>query len=139
MRDCGKIQRHGKGILDVFQDARYRNRIAVFPYRGHANRYELLLESETGKTEAAHGQGLTAFLGQQKGLQLVFLNACATQPQVQGLMDAQVHSVIATSRSIADETAMAFATRFYQGLRGGAGIRVAYNEAASEASRCHQP
>ena len=29
-------------ILDVFQDSRYRDRIAIFHYGGHANGYQLL-------------------------------------------------------------------------------------------------
>jgi hypothetical protein len=68
-------------ILDVFQDARYRDRVAVFHYGGHANGYQLLLESATGETAAADAGGLAVFLGGQHGLQLVFLNGCSTQRQ----------------------------------------------------------
>jgi len=31
-------------IFKVFQDPKYRNRIAIFHYGGHANGYQLLLE-----------------------------------------------------------------------------------------------
>jgi WD40 repeat protein len=125
-----------KDILDVFQDSDKRNRIAIFHYAGHANGYELLLESETKQAEAsqliaANAAGLASFLGQQTGIQLVFLNGCATQQQAQGLLDAQVASVIATSRSIDDKWAMEFASRFYRGLAGGAAIQTAFNEAAA--------
>jgi hypothetical protein len=125
-----------KDILDVFQDRDRRDRIAIFHYAGHANGYELLLEAESGESEAsrlqaANAAGLAEFLGQQAGIQLVFLNGCATQQQAQGLLDAQVASVIATSRSIDDRWAMVFASRFYQGLASGAAIRTAFNEAAA--------
>jgi hypothetical protein len=93
--------------------------------------YELLLESEKGLPATADGKGLAAFLGHQTGLQLVFLNGCATQPQMQGLLDAQVPAVIATSRAIEDEAAMEFAGRFYQALAGGAALRTAYSEATA--------
>lgn len=35
-------------IFKVFQDPRYRNRVGIFHYGGHANGYELLLESASG-------------------------------------------------------------------------------------------
>ncbi len=116
-------------ILDVFQ--KYRNRVAVFHYGGHANGYQLLLESSAGQAEAADAGGLAAFLGGQAGLELVFLNGCATQGQVQGLLDANVSAVIATSRAVDDQVATDFSAHFYQGLGGGADIRTAYDEAAA--------
>ncbi len=79
-------------IFDVFQEARYSDRIAIFHYAGHATSYRLLLEE--GKLRAG---GLAAFLGEQQGLHLVFLNACATEPQVQEIQQAGVPAVIATS------------------------------------------
>lgn len=119
----------GTDIFKVFQDPRYRNRIAIFHYGGHANGYQLLLESAEGKSTAADAGGLAAFLAQQRGLQLVFLNGCSTQQQTEGLLDANVPAVIATSRSIDDQVATNFAYQFYQGLAGGATIGTAYNEA----------
>jgi hypothetical protein len=37
-----------ENILDVFQDNRYKDRIAVFHYGGHADGYQLLLEQLDG-------------------------------------------------------------------------------------------
>ena len=71
-------------ILDVFQHPDHRNRIAVFHYGGHATSYELLFETEEGRPAAADADGLAAFLGQQTGLELVFLNGCSTQRQARG-------------------------------------------------------
>ncbi|MBL8889273.1 MAG: CHAT domain-containing protein [Planctomycetaceae bacterium] len=119
-------------IFRVFQDAKYRNRIAIFHYGGHANGYQLLLESADGRTATASAGALAAFLGQQQGLQLVFLNGCATQGQTQALLEANVSTVISTSRAIDDLVATDFSNRFYQGLVGGATIRTAFKE--SEAS-----
>ncbi|MEO8496167.1 MAG: CHAT domain-containing protein, partial [Planctomycetota bacterium] len=116
-------------IFKVFQDPKYRNRITILHYGGHANGYELLLESATGEAAAADAGGLAKFLGQQQGLQLVFLNGCSTQQQTQGLLDANVSAVISTSRAIEDQVATDFSHQFYQGLAGGASIRTAYNEA----------
>ncbi|MDI9418460.1 MAG: CHAT domain-containing protein [Euryarchaeota archaeon] len=126
-----------KEILDVFQDPLYKDRIAIFHYAGHANSYQLMLESPEGRTTAAYAGGLASFLGQQIHLQLVFLNGCATQRQVQGLLDANVSAVISTSRAIDDRVAAKFATRFYKGLAGGSSIRRAYNEAGAELKTAH--
>ena len=116
-------------IFKVFQDPKYRNRIAILHYGGHANGYQLLLESAAGQVAAADAGGLAAFLAQQQGLQLVVLNGCSTQQQTQGLLDANIPAVISTSRSIDDQVATDFAHQFYQGLAGGASVRTAYNEA----------
>ena len=120
-----------KEIFDVFQHPEYRNRIAIFHYGGHANGFQLLLESPAGEASPAFAVGFAEFLGQQQGLQLIFLNGCSTQPQVHGLLEANVAAVIATSQSIADQLATNLAVRFYTGLAGGAAIRTAYNESVA--------
>ena len=124
-------------ILDVFQDKRYRNRIAVFHFGGHAGGYQLLLESAEGNPEIAHASGLADFLGQQTGLQLVFLNGCSTEPQVEGLLESNVPAAIATSESINDEIAMKWAERFYAGMAGGASVQTAYHEAVAAVKTVH--
>ena len=128
-------------IFSVFQDPRYRSRIAVLHYAGHADEYRLMLESAAGGTPAdqgaAHAAGLAAFLGEQRGLQLVFLNGCSTAPQVQGLLDAGCPAVIATSQAIDDGVAMEFAARFYQGLGGGIGLESAFKAAVAAARTTH--
>ncbi len=124
-------------ILTVFQHPDYRNRIALFHYAGHANGYQLLLEGVAGATAAADAGGLALFLAQQRGLELVFLNGCSTQPQVQGLLDAGIATVIATSQAIDDAVATRFAECFYQSLAGSATVRQAYNEAAATLRTIH--
>ena len=119
-------------IFSVFKDPDYRDRIAIFHYGGHANGYQLLMESADGQTKAAHADGFAAFLSEQQHLQLVFLNGCSTEPQVDGLLGANVPAVIATSTAIDDSVAADFATRFYESLAGGASIQKSYNEAEAE-------
>jgi WD40 repeat protein len=119
-------------IFDLFSDARFRNRVAVFHFAGHAEAYQLLLSKTGGKTQIAHAAGLARLLGQQTGLQLVFLNGCATQPQARALFDANVPAVIATSTAIADQAAMIFASRFYRCVAEGADIATAFKEAEAE-------
>ncbi|MCB0185689.1 MAG: CHAT domain-containing protein, partial [Caldilineaceae bacterium] len=93
-------------------------RIALWHYAGHANGYQLLLEDDQGQRALADAGGLADFLAQQRGLELVFLNGCSTQPQVQGLLDAGISAVIATAQAIDDAVATRFAECFYQSLAG---------------------
>jgi hypothetical protein len=116
-------------VLDIFQDARYRDRVAVFHFGGHAGSAELLFESPAGDSTIAHAGGLARFLGGQRGLELVFLNGCSSRDQVQSLLDAGVAAVIATSQAIDDEVATEFSTRFYKALSSGTTIRAGYAEA----------
>ena len=113
-------------IVSTFQ--KYRNRVAIFHYGGHASGLDLLLESASGEVELASAGGLASFLAQQQGLKLVVLNGCATSMQVENLLDAGSPAVVATSESIDDAVASAFAACLYQGLATGASIQVAYDE-----------
>ena len=121
-----------ENILDVFQDAKYRNRIAIFHYGGHANGYQLLLESVTGHSVAARSEGLVPFFAKQLGLKLIFLNGCSSQQQALDLIEAGIPAVIGTSQSINDDVATNLAIRFYRGLGNGAGIDKAWQEAIDE-------
>lgn len=119
-----------ENILDVFQE--YQDRIAVFHYGGHAESYQLLLESLTGECTVAHSTGLVSFLAKQKGLKLIFLNGCCTQQQALDLVHAGIPAVVGTSQAIADEVATDLSVRFYKGLASGRSIDHAWAEAVDE-------
>lgn len=120
-------------IIDVFQDPEYAGRIVAFHYGGHADSYELLLDSgQAGSVEIAHAEGFNRFLAQQEGLRLVFLNGCSTGDQAMGLRMAGLATVIATSEAINDAVAQRFATRFYKGLGSYASLHKAYQDAVAE-------
>ena len=108
-------------IFDVF--TRYRDRVTIFHYAGHADSGRLLLESNVPGGTAANAAGLATFLGQRRGLQLVFLNGCSTRAQAARLLDAGVASVITTARAIDDGVAREFAAAFYAELASGAPLR----------------
>ena len=69
-----------------------------------------------GQATEAHARGLAGYLGQQRGLVLVFLNGCSTEPQVRRLRDAGVKAVVATTHAIQDVVAAEFAAAFYAEL-----------------------
>ena len=98
-----------KDVFEVF--TKNKDRIAIFHYAGHAAGTQLNLEDGSGNSE-----GLAQLLGQQEGLQLVFLNGCSTKGQVQSLLAAGVPAVIATAVPIEDRKAMEFSQQFYEAL-----------------------
>ncbi|MCG8572470.1 MAG: CHAT domain-containing protein [Spirochaetes bacterium] len=114
-------------IINVFQE--YQDRLAIFHFGGHANGYQLLLESATGVPDMAHSDGLVPFLTRQKGLKFIFLNGCSSQRQAKGLMNAGIPIVVGTSQAINDEIATQLSIRFYSGLANGLSLFQAWQDA----------
>ncbi|MCB9232705.1 MAG: AAA family ATPase [Bacteroidia bacterium] len=132
---CEVVERSSATIdqlLDVFQDPLYKDRIAIFHYGGHANGFQLLLESLDGQVAIAHAEGFVPFLARQKGLKLVFLNGCSSQQQAQDMIRAGIPAVIGTSQSIDDGIATSLSARFYNGISAGLGINQAWEEAVDQ-------
>lgn len=97
---------------DIFQGfTRYKDRVAIFHYGGHASGTQLRLEEGAGNAD-----GLASLMGEQENLKLVFLNGCSSKGQVKALLAAGVKAVIATSVPINDRKAMEFAQQFYAAL-----------------------
>ncbi|UCH94962.1 MAG: CHAT domain-containing protein, partial [Candidatus Aminicenantes bacterium] len=128
--DKGFVQVHKEestSIADIFAlFNRYSDRIAIFHYGGHANGTHLQLESCEGESQLADAKGLAQLMGQQKDLQLVFLNGCATRKQVDILLSCGVKAVIATSVPIDDKMATEFAEQFYNALASQATLKKAF-------------
>lgn len=118
-----------KEIADIFQDKRYKGRPMIFHYAGHADEDELWLEDASGANQSFSSLGLAKFLALRKQIQLVFLNACATQEHADLLVAAGVPAIIVTDRKIEDSQALKFASRFYIGLANGARVDEAFQEA----------
>jgi hypothetical protein len=128
LEDQGKIECRfmGYSTLDqIFKEFnRYHNRIALFHYGGHSG--DDFLELDDKEARAGNLAGL---MGQQKNLQLVFLNGCANVKQLDELQEAGVKTVLATSAPIGDEKALNFAGQFYDALRGGKNLDESFNTA----------
>lgn len=119
-----------ENLINFFTDTNNRHRIQVFHYAGHGSPDGLSLVSvQTGDNQTAGADGIAQIIqSSQKNMQLVFLNACSTEAQVQALLDAGVRNVVGTSTSINDEVAVDFAMRFYSSMLNNQSIRVAFNE-----------
>jgi hypothetical protein len=141
-------------IANVFQDSRYRDRIVGFHYGGHADGYQLLLETfltlptvggnpvanlgsgshtnhQQGLTtvaEVVEGSGIVQLLADQKNLKFAFFNGCSTKAFAEALQNA-LPVIISTESSIADEVAKDLAIRFYKGLAENMTIQKAFQQA----------
>lgn len=89
----------------------YQNDLVLFHFGGHAGQSELLLEDGSARSE-----GIAQLLKNCPNLQLVFLNGCSTQGQVDRLLELGVPAVLATTRPVNDKKARVFSTHFYQTL-----------------------
>jgi hypothetical protein len=116
-------------ILNTFQDSRYKDRIAVFHFGGHADGYQLLLEDAKGAKSTAHAEGLVSFLARRSSLQFIFLNGCATEQQAKELADLGIPAVISTSSAIQDDIATQLASRFYNGIANENDLQTAWADA----------
>lgn len=87
----------------------YKGRIGLIHYGGHASGKGLLIDNQR-----ANANGLANLMGLEPNLQFVFLNGCATKPQVELLQKNNVRVILATSSPINDGKATNFAIRFYQ-------------------------
>ena len=116
-------------FFDELRQRRYKNRIAIIHFAGHADGETLRFESEEGHEEAMDVDTLANFLRTIKGLHLVFLNGCGTQPIVKKLLQKGIPVVIATQTQVQDQQASRVAEEFYQGIAGGYSIEESFAQA----------
>jgi len=121
-------------LLEILSDARYRRRIALVHFAGHATADHLLLEGE-GAPVAARARGLVQLLSALESLEVVFLNGCSTLSHARRLTGAGVAAVISTGKPVADKEARLFATGFYRELGEGSTVEEAFDHALA-AARC---
>ncbi len=115
---------------DVFQTfKKYKDRVAVFHYGGHAHDMELLFSQQQNPVDMEY---FSKYLAQQKGLQIVFFNACTTLPQLNVLQQTGISHLILTDSSINDEAAKLFSESFYQHLTSGRTVSRSFQEATAE-------
>jgi len=100
-------------ILKVFTEN--RDLVTILHVAGHADSGRLLLESSDTGVASANAAGLATFLGQRRGLQLVFLNGCSTRAQVVGLLDAGLKDMHSVSGSNHPRRVDSISTRWRMG------------------------
>ena len=116
-------------FFDEIRKRKYKNRVAILHFAGHADGTRLRFESEEGQEEEMEVETLANFLKTIKGLHLVFLNGCGTYPIVAHLLRKEIPVVIATQTKIEDRQASKVAEEFYQGIAGGFTIQESFDQA----------
>lgn len=101
-------------IFEVFD--RYRERIRIFHFAGHANNLQLMLDQSPSARSAAGKEGFTRELAALPGLQLAFFNACTTRSHAMEMVRQGIPATVATATDINDRAAYLFATYFYEQL-----------------------
>ncbi|MBK8471585.1 MAG: TIR domain-containing protein [Sphingobacteriales bacterium] len=97
-----------------FNNAELRSRIAVFHYAGHASGTGWHLENEDSlANKIAHIEGTAGWLCDLPNLELIFLNGCNTQEQIESIHAQCNKNIVATAAAINDDVAVDFAKAFY--------------------------
>jgi Effector-associated domain 1/CHAT domain len=104
------------GIAAELRKERFKGRIRVLHFGGHADGSALMLANEHGAAARGHAAGLADLLGQQAGLELVVLNGCCTRAQVDRLEKRGMKAVVATSQQVMDDVAEDFAATLFAEL-----------------------
>jgi hypothetical protein len=118
-------------LADCVEDERFRDRICIFHYAGHASARNLGMQGKHGKAAAFKAAGIAALVRGSAGLRLVFLNACDTQLQAKHWFRAGVPAVLVTNGGVGDKSAFQFAERFYRSLAAGRPLQEAYETACA--------
>ena len=112
-------------IFDLLRAQRYRWRSSMLHLAGYSEGEYIHLNGGLGE-EPLKAQSLATLISRLPGLQLVYLNGCATQELVGHLLRLDLPAVIATqarkSRAEATPTAIAF----YEALLRGRTLRQAF-------------
>ena len=113
-------------LKKVFTNEKYRDRIAIFHYAGHAQNANVVLKGE----KPAYFDGLAGFLEQQKAMRMIFLNGCSSDGYENYIgSNAKNIFFLFSNCDIADFQAKEFAVRFYRFLATGADCGRAFREA----------
>jgi hypothetical protein len=109
-------------------EALRRHRPDVVHFGGHGSEdNEIVLEAADGSARLVGSDALVELLRVQgDSVRVVVLDACYSREQARALT-RHVDCAIGMSRAIPDETALAFASAFYQGLAYGESVRTAFD------------
>lgn len=123
-----------QGIFEVFRDKKYRDRIAIFHFSGHADSWSLMLESDHRKSKSLRSDVISDLFADQRSLQLVFLNGCFSIQQAEQLREKGLPACIGTVSEVADQIACELSIAFYSNLTAGLSIDRSWKMATQEVS-----
>jgi hypothetical protein len=105
-----------------------RHQPHIVHFSGHGSEAgEIILEDVKGQTASVSPAALKrTFAVLKDNVRCVVLNACYSQIQARGIAGS-IDCVVGMSRAIGDDSAIAFAASFYQGLGYGRSIKDAFD------------
>lgn len=106
----------------------HRSKLVLFHFSGHAGSDRLIFEDEEARVD-----GIAKLLGMCPRLQMVVLNGCSTEKQIQLLKKVGIPIVVATSAPVEDGIASKFASAFYGSLANGDKVSDAFEIASGVA------
>lgn len=110
-----------------------RHRPHIVHFSGHGTKCgEIILEDNTGNRCPVSPAALkTTFATLKDNIRCVLLNSCYSEAQAKGISESK-DCVIGMSRSIGDDSAIAFAASFYQALAYGRSVKEAFDLGCSQ-------
>ena len=116
-----------ESIKSLLSSPRFRDRVCIFHYAGHANGKGVILQGNDG--EMAYMQGFAKLLKHQQALRLVFMNGCLTHDHLLHFDGMQDNLTLVVTRAyIRDGAATQFAMSFYNALKSS-NVNRAFDEA----------
>ena len=105
-----------------------RHQPDIVHFSGHGGTSsEIILEDESGSSQAVSGAALSNLFSLLKGnIKCVVLNACYSETQAQAIAD-HIDCVVGMSKAIGDKAAISFAEAFYQALGYGKSVQEAFD------------
>jgi len=115
------------------QKALMRHQPDIVHFSGHGNKKEgIVLEDRDDNMRSVSKQALIGMFRILKDkIRIVFLNACHSRVQIDGLRET-MDFTIAMNTTIGDQTAIIFASYFYQALAFGRSVLEAYELAKNQ-------
>lgn len=109
-----------------------KNNPDIVHFSGHAFFDEMLFENSAKESQRVPKNAIVNFFNNlDKKPQLIFFNACRTAENLESLSRI-IDFVVVTQRDVFDDTAIIFATKFYEFLSLGKTVETAFNHAMNE-------
>ncbi|MBW4614567.1 MAG: CHAT domain-containing protein [Desmonostoc vinosum HA7617-LM4] len=127
-RDRFEVIQHWAVRVSDLQGLLLRHRPNIVHFSGHGNEdNEILLLDNSGNSHSVSVRALSQLFSVLKDdIRCVVLNACYSDIQAKAIAQ-HIDSVIGMSQAIQDESAISFATSFYQALGYGRDLKTAFD------------
>jgi hypothetical protein len=126
-RDRFDIRQHWAVRVSDLQELLLRYKPDIVHFSGHGSALsEIVLEDASGNSHPVSVRALSSLFSVLKdNIKCVVLNACYSEQQAQAIAQS-IECVVGMSKAIGDESAIGFATAFYQALGFGRDVGTAF-------------